>query len=468
MGVVYEAWDPLLERTVALKTIDLGASASLEELAGYQQRFFAEARIAARLSHPGIVVVHDVGQDASGTLYIALEHLHGQTLGEILSAGPPLPWTEALRIVRRLAEALDYAHRQGVLHRDVKPANVMLLPSGEPKIMDFGIAKTETARIQLTIAGQSLGTPLYTSPEQALGQPADRRSDLFSLGAIAYSLLTGRAAFADATLTGVVTRVVQLEPPPPSSLVAGLPAEVDAVVARALAKRPQDRYQDGSSLAEDIGDVLEGRTPRHCSRPAAAAAAAALDSDLDQQFAALVAPLEAPLSPAAGSAPSVRSARHTGSRRRLVFLGLGVLAMALAALLLWPRQKGGRGESSGAAGLLPPADAAWLVVELERPAPAGGIRVWVDRALVADEQWSDGPESSSHIVRFTPQPRQDTATVGERLALTPGGHDVEVQLVRDGKPTRERLWGDFQPGATRRLRARAGGLLRRKLSLDWD
>ncbi len=458
MGVVYEAWDPLLERTVALKTIDVAAgTASVEELAGYELRFFAEARIAARLSHPGIVVVHDVGQDPrTGTLYISLEYLQGRTLAEILAAGGPLPWAEALRIVGRVAEALNYAHLQGVTHRDIKPANVMLLASGEPKIMDFGIAKTETARIQLTIAGQSLGTPLYTSPEQALGQPTDRRSDLFCLGAIAYSLLTGRVAFGAANLTGVLTQVIEHDPPAPSSIVPGLPPGVDQVIRRVLAKNPDDRYPDGTALAEDISDVLGSRPPRHDSDWHGSAARGSLETDLDRQFAALIAPADD--LPATLPRPTQRWLR----RRPAAFGALAVLILVLAAVPLWRARHAIPGSPTLAATPVPERANAWLAIDLERPSGNGSVRVWVDRAIVAEQGWSDRAQDGSQVVPFG----RDGAR--SRMALAPGGHDVEVQVYRDGKSSSERIWGDFRPGATHRLRARFSGLLRKRLSLEWE
>ncbi len=264
MGVVYEAWDPALGRSIALKTIQLAFPLTAQERETFEQRFLAEARTAARLSHPGIVIVHDVGRDPeTGTLYIALEHLKGRTLAAIIKEGPPWDWRDALRTLGRVAEALHHAHSQGVLHRDIKPANIMVLPSGEPKIMDFGIAKIETARIKLTIAGQFFGTPLYMSPEQALGQKLDARTDLFSVGAIAYTLLTGKLAFGAENVMKIIRRVVAEDPPPPSQLVRDLPVEVDYLLARSLAKSPTDRYTDGKAMAEDIEDILAGRTPRH-------------------------------------------------------------------------------------------------------------------------------------------------------------------------------------------------------------
>src|SRR5437867_3511001 len=261
MGVVYEAHDPALGRTIALKTISLALGGSPREREEYERRFLAEARIAARLSHPGIVVVHDVGRDAEkGILFIALEHLHGRTLAQIAEEGRP-DWREALRIVARVAEALEYAHAHRVVHRDIKPANIMVLPSGLPKIMDFGIAKLETGHH--TATGQFMGTPLYMAPEQALGQPVDGRTDVFSLGSVAYTLLTGRPPFEAPNVPGVLTRVAYQEPKPMSELVRGLPADVEYVVARAMAKAPADRYSAARLFAEDIEDVLAGRPPRH-------------------------------------------------------------------------------------------------------------------------------------------------------------------------------------------------------------
>ncbi|PYQ18159.1 MAG: cag pathogenicity island protein Cag6, partial [Acidobacteria bacterium] len=262
MGVVYEALDPALGRRLALKTIRLAFEVPPADRASFEQRFLGEARAAAALQHPGIVVVHDVGRDdASGTLFIALEFLEGRTLAEETAAGKPVEWTRALRLGAQVARALHHAHAEGIVHRDVKPANIMVLASGHAKIMDFGIAKVPAS--QLTMAGEFFGTPSYMSPEQAGGLPVDPRSDLFSLGCILHQLLTAQRAFHGPTLPTILMRVIHEDPPPPSRLVPGLPAGVDAVVGRALAKDRDRRYPDGKTMAEDIEDVLAGRTPRH-------------------------------------------------------------------------------------------------------------------------------------------------------------------------------------------------------------
>jgi serine/threonine-protein kinase len=213
MGVVYEARDPSLGRTIALKTIGAALGASTADREAFERRFAAEARIAAQLSHPGIVVVHDVGRDeASGLLFIALERLPGETLASLMGRGVRLPWSQSLGIVRHVAEALQHAHEHGVIHRDIKPANIMLLPSGQPKVMDFGLAKVDSAH--LTAAGQFFGTPLYMSPEQVLCEKVDARSDVFSLGSVAYALLTGRQAFEGDSVARILARVLHQDRSP--------------------------------------------------------------------------------------------------------------------------------------------------------------------------------------------------------------------------------------------------------------
>jgi len=262
MGVVYEADDPVLGRRVAIKTIslDLGLSPEATEL--YRQRFLGEARAAASMSHPGIVVVYDVGQHGpGGQLYMALEYLVGETVEERLARQGTIDWRPALRIASEVARALNHAHTRKIVHRDIKPANIMLLESGETKILDFGIARLPTS--QLTTGGESFGTPAYMSPEAALEEGLDGRSDLFSLGVVLYEMLTGRRAFTGSSIPAILTRVAYEDPSPPSDHVETLPPELNRLFARLLAKDPDDRYANGVELAEDLGDVLERRPPRH-------------------------------------------------------------------------------------------------------------------------------------------------------------------------------------------------------------
>ena len=255
MGVVYKAEDRALARSVALKTIH----ENLSRDEAYQKRFFAEARAAAALSHPGIIVVYDIGLDAkSGRLFMALEFLRGRPLDTVLASGGRLEWPRAVALTQQLAEALHHAHSHGIVHRDVKPSNVMVLPSGEPKIMDFGIAKLPAS--QLTQAGQVFGSPAYMSPERVAQQPVDRRADVFSLGAVLYELLTGQRAFSGPNIPTIIRRLVNENPVPPSRVVTGCPPALDAVVARSLAKSPDARYDTADALALDLRAVLKNRT----------------------------------------------------------------------------------------------------------------------------------------------------------------------------------------------------------------
>ena len=257
MGVVYQARDPVLQRSVALKTISK-ALAATQDRRTFEARFLQEARAAAALTHPGIVVIHDIGVD-EGTLYMALEFLRGKTLESVIAEGQPLDWRATLETGARVAEALGYAHSKGIIHRDIKPANIMILASGEPKVMDFGVAKLEGGN--LTASGQVLGSPPYMSPEQARAMPLDARSDLFSLGAVLYELLTARRAFPGEEMATILGRVLHEDPVPPSTCVSGLPPAVDGVVARALAKQPEERQPSASALADDLEEVLAGRAP---------------------------------------------------------------------------------------------------------------------------------------------------------------------------------------------------------------
>jgi serine/threonine-protein kinase len=266
MGVVYEGRDESLMRPVAVKVMSLAASIPAEVRPQFQARFQQEARAAATLQHPSIVVVYEVGTDPlTKAPYMALEYLRGRTLEALLTEGGRLEWQAALRLIARLAEALHHAHQQGIVHRDMKPANVMILASGDPKIMDFGVAKLEAS--QLTTSGQVFGSPSYMAPEQAVEARSDARSDVFSLGCILYELLTGRRAFPGRNVSEIVMRLANEEPDVPTRALPGLPPALDGLVGFALAKDPARRCPSAKALAENVEDVLAGRPARH---PAAA------------------------------------------------------------------------------------------------------------------------------------------------------------------------------------------------------
>ncbi len=250
MGVVYKARDPQIDRLVAVKTVSLWGQEPDEEKE-FRMRFMNEAQAAGRLHHPGIVAVFDVGENPENQdPYIVLEYVQGETLNRILHQEKKLPLATALKFAEELAEALDYAHAQGVVHRDMKPANILITESGHAKIADFGIAKLNLAHF--TVPGRVLGTPAYMAPEQLSGEGADGRSDLFSLGVILYAMVTGHSPFQGNSATTVCFKVANREPIAASALDMTLPPQLDTVIQRAIAKDPSERYQSGAEFAEDL------------------------------------------------------------------------------------------------------------------------------------------------------------------------------------------------------------------------
>jgi serine/threonine-protein kinase len=260
MGVVYKARDPKINRVVAVKTVSL-AGQTPEEESEYRERFFREAEAAGRLSHPGIVTIFDVGEELETRVpYIVMEFVGGQSLDKLLSRDDhKLSLETALQLTIELAEALDCAHAQGVVHRDLKPANILLTEDGHAKIADFGVAKLNLAN--QTLAGRALGTPAYMSPEQLNGEAVDGRSDLFSLGVILYTVLTGYRPFQGNSALTVSFKVVNRDPIPATVLDTELPPGLDHIIARAMAKDPAERYQRGIEMVQDIQKLREGREP---------------------------------------------------------------------------------------------------------------------------------------------------------------------------------------------------------------
>ncbi|HXF66596.1 MAG TPA: protein kinase [Burkholderiales bacterium] len=248
MGVVYRAHDPLLDRMVAVKTINM--ELAQEEMAEYEARFYQEARAAGGLNHPNIVTVYDIGKSGH-VAYMAMEYLEGAELRSLLAGGRPLAPAQALDIAAQIATGLAYAHERGVVHRDVKPANIMLTRNGTVKITDFGIARMRSSGVR-TQTGVVLGSPRYLSPEQVVGKRADPRSDIFALGVILYEMVTGRAPFTGEDVSSIMFQILNFVPPSPGSLVPGVPEMLDFIVAKALAKPPEDRYADASELARDL------------------------------------------------------------------------------------------------------------------------------------------------------------------------------------------------------------------------
>jgi len=274
MGVVYKALDPTIGRTVALKTMRLDVHGlDAQEMV---RRFQNEARAAGVLNHPNIVTIYDAGEE-DGIFYIAMEFIVGTTLHELLAEKHVLPTDEVVQLARQICRGLDYAHSNGIIHRDVKPANIMITANGTVKIMDFGIAKSGG---QVTNTGQVLGTPNYMAPEQVKGRPLDGRSDLFSLGVILYEMLTGEKPFVGQNVTTIIYKIVNETPITPRDLDVTVHPGLSAIVTKALAKAPDDRYQSGAELVRDLENYKLAGTSRNGSTGALAPVSAHPDKTL--------------------------------------------------------------------------------------------------------------------------------------------------------------------------------------------
>jgi serine/threonine-protein kinase len=330
MGIVYKAEDPNLDRTVALKTIIVDPDA--EGVDEYRKRFLLEAKAAGKLNHPNIITTFDCGEH-DGLAYLAMELLEGTDLRSRMMK-EAIPAAEAVEIAGQVAEGLAYAHERGVVHRDIKPGNIMINKRGQVKIMDFGLARMRVADHK-TSTGMVLGTPRYMSPEQISGQPVDQRSDIFSLGIVLYEMLTGTRLFSGEDMAQVTHQITEFEHVPPTRQVPGLPAMVDFVVARALKKDPAVRYQDARELAADLATCAaelrsrEDVTPSGESTKTLRLEAEKADKRIEAPAARAIAiDTRLPLSPLLDPAPALRrlkdgaythAPRPVGLIRRMLF-----------------------------------------------------------------------------------------------------------------------------------------------------
>jgi serine/threonine-protein kinase len=253
MAKVFRGTDTVLGRTVAIKVL----APQFSDDEAFVQRFRREAQAAARISHPAIVSVFDTGSD-DGLHYIVMEFVEGRTLAQVLAEGGRIMPDRALAITREVTRALEAAHAQGVIHRDIKPGNIMLNPRGEVKVTDFGIARMTTSAETIEQTAAILGTASYLSPEQAQGQPVDGRSDIYSLGCVLYEMVTGRPPFLGDSPVTVASKQVLEQPVPPSKLNPDVTPDLDAVILRTLAKNPANRYGSAAELREDLERVSRG------------------------------------------------------------------------------------------------------------------------------------------------------------------------------------------------------------------
>jgi len=331
MGAVYLAVDPTLKRQVALKVLAPTLAADPE----YVARFQREATSLARIRHPNLVHVYAVGEDA-GRHFIAMEYLRGQSVADILRRAGPLPVPTAVRILGQVLAALDKVHGAGIVHRDLKPANIMIDEDQRAILTDFGLAKPRHDR-SVTTDNTLIGTPEYMAPELAEGQDADFRSDIYALGVILFELVTGRAPFQGNSAFATLRQQIERPVPSASALVPGLPAALDAIIARATAKRPAERYPSVRALAADL---LAVASTHELAELAAAGLAAAptMAADFSPAATTPTLPAEAPSTstlPLGGSEPPTGATLPASGRKGWHLVAAGaVAALALVAALL--------------------------------------------------------------------------------------------------------------------------------------
>ena len=376
MGRVYRCSDPLMKRLVAVKTVKQ-EYLTRETAEDYLRRFRREAQAAGRLSHPHIVSIYDVGET-----YFVMEYLEGTTLQALLLARGKLPLDESLGLLTPLADALDYAHRSSIVHRDIKPANIMVLDDGRPKLMDFGVARLESS--VATASGHFFGSPSYMAPEQVSGAEVTHRADLFSFAVLAYEVITGRRPFEGDSITAVMYRVVNEDPPPPRQWDFDLPASYDTIFRRALSKAPADRYPDAASLVaalqmKDIESELDALTelvPPEGPAPHASVGVA-------------------PLSPGALETADLRddpgaARRRRAARKTWAWVAVGALLVLAAGASTYLREK------------VPVAPAAATRVgpaTFRVEAEPAGARVWVDEVAVGPAPIALPVSGGRHKVR---------------------------------------------------------------------
>ncbi len=432
MGVVYRARDPKIDRLVAIKTISLVDIEESEEQE-YRERFAQEARAAGKLTHPGIVTVFDAGEDPdTHEPFFVMEYVAGRPLsGEIAAGGGRLPLSKALQIACQIADALHYAHSNGVIHGDIKPANILISEDGRPKIADFGVARLSQS--VATHAGKMFGSPAYMAPEQLSGGEPDARSDLFSLGVMFYSMLTGFRPFQGNSAQTVCFKVMNVEPVPVSSLQADLPPELDRIVQRAMAKDPLDRYQSGSEFAGDIrafasNDDSFAEATRFFTRVLEQDRATSEEQRprviLTRRFLVEAAVAVVLFASVLTGVELVQNYREAAAR----LPGLPVLPHAPEVRKTVPWKPPILRASKPKGGIRPVAAAqpeiAKMRVEILHHFPSGKASVWLDQQLVMEEEL--------HNTDRHPLFRAIEMNQISKLQLAPGKHELQVRVVSPG------------------------------------
>lgn len=456
MATVHLADDVVLDRPVALKIL----APSLAADAAFVDRFRQEARAAGQLRHPNVVTVYDWGA-MDGTWFIAMEYVEGRTLADIIAEDGPLPANEAAAIAVEIVEALDAAHRQGLVHRDVKPSNIIVTPDGRVKIADFGIARAARGGLDLTQVGMIVGTAAYLSPEQAQGANVDPRSDLYALGVVLFEMTTGRLPFTSDDALGYATQHVSSPPPRLRTIRPDLPAEFDDLVDRLLAKDPNHRYQTAADLAVDLR-AIAGQTTDN-DRPADGHAATAVVA-AESQASAIPATEVMPQSlrpdqridrildqrPADRAAAPTPPSRQGSTRSGALPIVIAVLVVAaVAALLLLATRIGSSGDDDPAdttsttattatqsdASDTPPEASSVEVPDLSGQSQGDAESALADRDLVpsVENVAVDDPDQVGRVVSQDPQPGA-TVDAGS-IVLIRIGQQAETTTTTEAQTT---------------------------------
>jgi serine/threonine-protein kinase len=464
MGVVYRALDPVIGRVVALKTISLNEALSDPLREDSLVRFAREARAAGLLSHPNIVTIYDVGETPEGTSsYIAMEFVEGRNLRQMVPHGERMPHEEVLDMGLQIARGLDYAHRRGIVHRDVKPANILVRDDGLVKLADFGVARIESS--ELTRTGQSVGSPSYIAPEQLLEQEVDGRSDLFSLGVILYELLTGVKPFRGETIAALYHQVLAIEAAPPSCHDPEIPPEWDAIVLKLLQKSPERRYASAGQVIEDLRRLEMGRPLLHALE---SEALEELLVEEDSEATVRIIPetvLERVIqqdaeSSTASRAPAMGFPPHLKALMALLTIaGFALVVIAAAAFLRQtdaplPGATPAADQSAAPPAAPPPVD---LTVRLAHNIREGRVTMTMDgKPLFAEPLHGER-------TRLRMQ-----GALSRHLKVTPGKHAFKVVVQDDGG----RAWNgtatrEIEAGSDPTLFVELKGIVRKSLDLTW-